>query len=75
MSIVNDAIDAVVRCLSGLPPSSDVDELRGRAEECLRVLDGWKVSAPTTEERNKLLNRVLRLHVEVAKLEWKKPGS
>jgi hypothetical protein len=55
--------------------SPKVDALGARAQEYLRVPDGWNVMPPTAEERDRLMKRVLRLHVEVAKLERETAGT
>ena len=39
------------------------------AEECIRVVDGWKVSPPAPKDSEKLMRRVLKLHVAVGKIE------
>jgi hypothetical protein len=67
--VVTDAIELVVRRLSTLPPSPKVESLQTKAQEYLRVPEGWNVTPPTAEDRDRLMKRVLRLHVEVAKLE------
>jgi hypothetical protein len=69
LALVKDAIEIVVRRLSALPASPEVEELRTRAQDYLREADGWSTSPPTVEERERLMKRVLKLHVEVAKLE------
>jgi hypothetical protein len=66
---VGDPIDVVLRRPLALPPSPEVEQLRAKAEECLNETDGWKVLPPTNDERDKVMKRVLKIHVEVAKLE------
>jgi hypothetical protein len=70
-----DAIDVVVRRLSALPASAEVKDLRHRIEESLREADRSRVSPPSPEELERLMRRVLRLHVEVAKLERHTAGT
>ncbi|MGO9838965.1 MAG: hypothetical protein ACLP1X_32690 [Polyangiaceae bacterium] len=72
---VMDAIEEVVRRLSALPASAEVTDLRHRIEESLREADRSRVSARSPEELERLMRRVLRLHVEVAKLERQIPGT
>jgi hypothetical protein len=72
---VKDAIDVVVRRLSGLPRSSEVEQLRLKIEESRREADAWNISPPMAEERDRLMRRVLKLHVEVAKVERQIPGT
>ena len=69
LSVIQEAIDVVLRRLSAVPPSPKVDELRAQAEECLRKTDGWSASYPVAQEKERLMMRVLKLHVEAAKLE------
>lgn len=69
LALVRDAIEIVLRRLSTLPPSTEVEELRVRAEECLREADAWGQTAPTMEQREALMKRVLGLHTAIARLE------
>jgi hypothetical protein len=69
ISLAQDAIDVVVRRLSALPSSLKIEELRATAEECVRVVNGWEVSPPAPKESEKLMRRVLKLHVAVGKIE------
>jgi|HubBroStandDraft_1064217.scaffolds.fasta_scaffold761176_1 hypothetical protein len=75
ISLARDAIDVVVRRLSILPSSVKVEKLRAAAEECVRVVDGWKVSPPGTKESAKLMMRVLKLHVAVGRIERPVPET
>jgi len=75
LSVARDALDIVLRHLEAMAPSPKVEELRARAAEYLRELDGWKVSPPATADKDKLMKRVLKLHTEVAKLEREGPAS
>jgi hypothetical protein len=52
-----------------------IEALREKANEYHRDADGWKVSPQTTEERGRLLRRVLKLHVEVVELEREIAGT
>jgi hypothetical protein len=69
LTLVLTAIDVVLRRLSTLEPSLDVDELRTRAEACREHVQRWRKVQPTVEEGEKVMKRVLRLHVDVAQLE------
>jgi len=75
LSLVRDAIEIVLRRLSTLPPSPEVEELRARVEQYLRETDGWSASPPTVEEWEKMTKRVVGLHTAVAKLEKQGPGA
>jgi hypothetical protein len=68
-STVKAAIENILHRLSALPPSAEVETLRGRAVAYLGETDGWTPSQPTVEETEQLMRRVLKLHVELAKLE------
>jgi hypothetical protein len=69
LSVVRDAIDVVLRRLSTLPWSHEIDELGAKAEDFLREADGWTSAPPSVEESGRLMKLVLKLHVDVAKLE------
>ena len=64
-----------MRSLSTLPTSPEVEALRVRAIQYARAVDGWTASPPTSEERDKLMKRILKLHVEVARLERASRGT
>jgi hypothetical protein len=74
-SAVKEAIDDVLRRISGLPPSTEVEALRAQAEEYLREAGQWSSAQPPRQERELLMRHVLKLHVEVAKLERAKPST
>jgi hypothetical protein len=69
LSVVRDAVDVVVRRLSALPPSPEIDELRKKAEGFRREAEGWSSAPPTAEDRERLMKLVLKIHVEVTKAE------
>jgi hypothetical protein len=75
LSLVKDAIELVVRRLSTLPPSAEVEALREKADEYLRNADGWKVSPQTPEERDRIMKHVLNLHSEVVELSRERAGA
>jgi hypothetical protein len=75
LSILRDAIEVVLRRLALLPPSAEVEELKARAEECIKEAKGWSRSPPGPEERDRVSKRLLELHAEVAKLERPKVGA
>jgi hypothetical protein len=68
-TLAKDAIEVVVRRLSTLSSTPEVEELRERAEDYLREVDGWQTARPTPEELENLMKGVLGLHTAVAKLE------
>jgi hypothetical protein len=66
---MKDSIEAILGRLCALPPSPAADELRVEAETGLREADAWSGVPPTDEERKNLIERMLKLNVEVSKLE------
>jgi hypothetical protein len=72
-SAVKDAIGEVQRRLSALPPCPEVEALRSEADGYMREADLWSASQTSSQERERLMRQVLKLHVEVAKLERDKP--
>jgi len=68
-SVAKAAIDNILHRLSALPSSPGVAPLLARAAEYSREVDAWTPSEPAAEEKERLMKRVLKLHVEVAKLE------
>ena len=72
---VRDAISVVVRRLSALRASPEVLEMKARAEEYIRETEAWSSSPPAAKEREDLMKRLLKLHVDVAKLEGKAPAA
>jgi hypothetical protein len=69
LSVVRDAIDVVLRRLSTLPSTLEIEELRKKAEDFRQETDGWTSAPPAAEESGKVMKLVLKLHLEVAKLE------
>lgn len=60
----------VLRRLAALPSAPrEVEELRAKAVGYLQETDAWPTTPPTVEEREKLMKRMLKVHVDVAKLE------
>jgi hypothetical protein len=70
-SAVRDSIDDIVRRLSALPSSPDVDAFRAQAADYLREQEAWSESQPVAREKEQLMKRVLELHLKIAKLERK----
>jgi hypothetical protein len=75
LALIQDAIEIVLRHLSTLPSSPDVEDLRLKAESCLQQAQRWPHSKPAPEERETLMKRVLAIHVAVAKLERQTTGT
>jgi hypothetical protein len=68
LALVEDAIRVVVRRLSAMQPSPEVDALRCHAVACQEQVHAWTWSVPTAEEREVVTERVLGLHLAVARL-------
>jgi len=49
--------------------------MKARAEEYIRETEAWSDSPPAAKEREDLMKRLLKLHVDVAKLEGKAPAA
>jgi hypothetical protein len=71
LKVVHEALEVVLRRLAALPLTPEVFDLRARAEKFKREAEGWATAKPTVEAREKLMKRVLKLHVDVSKIEPK----
>jgi hypothetical protein len=67
-ALVRDAIQVVMHRLAAMQSSPEVEDLRCHAEACLEQVRGWTRANPTPEEQEAVTERVLCLHVAVAKL-------
>lgn len=77
-SLAREAIDLVLRRVKALPESPEGKALRLKAGECLREVNSWNISPPTDEQRERLMKRALKLHLDIADLERARerdPGS
>mgnify|MGYP001197291293 CR=1 FL=1 len=54
--------------LSRVPASDESQRLAGEARACQRVVHSWRHAAPSAEEREALMKRVLNLHIATAQL-------
>ena len=75
LALIQDAIEIVLRHLSTLPPSPEVERLRLKAQSCLQQAQRWPYSKPTAEDREMLMKFVLGLHVAVARFERRTSGT
>jgi hypothetical protein len=66
LTLIRDALEVVLHRLAVLPRSSEVERLQAMAEDYLREAHEWRT--PTPAESENLSNRVLALHVVVAKI-------
>lgn len=65
------ALDAVRLALASLRVMPDSKEARALREACVsweRVVKDWEHSAPTAEDRERAMKRLVALHVAVTKL-------
>ncbi len=69
LSVVRDAVEVVLRRLSTLPSSPEIDELCKTAEGFRIEVEGWTNAPPAAEDRDRLMKLVLKLHIDVAKVE------
>ncbi|MGO9837467.1 MAG: hypothetical protein ACLP1X_25025 [Polyangiaceae bacterium] len=67
--VVRDATDVVLRHLESLPSSARTGLLQAWVHDCLKEAEQWSASPPTRRELDRLMKRLLALHVEVTKLE------
>jgi hypothetical protein len=67
--VVREAVGVVLRHLEVLPPSDTTEQLYAWLDDCLQEVEGWSASPPTDQKGEKLMKRVLALHVEVTRLE------
>jgi len=67
--LARGAVDAAVAALASLPDSDEKSRLLVEAESCARAIQSWPDRPPTSEEREAMMKRVLRLHVAVAALQ------
>lgn len=74
-STVKEAIVDVLRHLDAVPSSPEASGLRAVAEEFLLEAGAWSATDPPAREKERLMRRVLELHLQVAKLERGGAGS
>jgi hypothetical protein len=68
LAFVLDAIAVVLEALDGAPEGDEKERLVGEALRCEQCAKGWRDTAPTGEQREELMKRVLGLHVATARL-------
>jgi hypothetical protein len=59
----------IFRRLGCLPPSENGNEVRAWLHDCVQESEQWRASPPTDGEGERLMKRVLALHVAVTKME------
>jgi hypothetical protein len=62
------AVEAALKVLAALPRRDDIAYFVSEAERLKAVIAAWETSTPSSAERERVLQRVLALHVAVAKL-------
>jgi hypothetical protein len=68
ISFLVDSIEVVLQVLATAADDPEVIALRERALEYDRTLKAWSQNPPTPEDRDAMMKKVLRLHVDAAKL-------
>jgi hypothetical protein len=63
VALALDAIDAVLELLSRAPHSDERRRLSDEARWCERLVRGWELEAPTSEQREVVMKRILNLHI------------
>jgi hypothetical protein len=67
--VIREATEVVLRHLERLLPSDGREQLCASVRDCMQEVEMWSVSTPTMGELDRLVKRVLALHIEVTKLE------
>jgi hypothetical protein len=68
ISFLLDAIASALRVVAAVPLSSDVDRFIREADSLRTTVESWRHLQPTREFREKVMQRVLRLHAAADKL-------
>jgi len=75
LRVVQQAIDVLLRHLDALPPSDRADHLEACVRECVREAELWRFSPPSDRERERLMKRLLAIHLDVVRLEAGRPST
>ena len=68
LDIVRTALDDIVARLTEATPSEVVRDLRRQAARYERMVVAWQTTAPSEEERSRVMREVLELEMTVMKL-------
>jgi hypothetical protein len=68
MRLVVDAVNVVLRELATMPDSRDARKLRETAGAYIDEAYHWSERAPSAEEREALMKKVLALHMKMSRL-------
>ena len=74
-SLALDAVHAAIDALARALDSDDKARLLEEARACESVVEGWRDAAPSSQDREALMRRVLALNVAVAKLQRDASGA
>jgi len=74
-SVAKAAVDNILHRISALHPCPEAEAARSRAEQHMREVEAWTPSHPTSQEKERLMKRLLKLHVDVANLERDSPRT
>ncbi len=66
--VVLEAIDLTLERLALVPDGPEARELHQATLACAKVAEGWRNKAPSAEQREALMKRVLALHVAASRL-------
>jgi hypothetical protein len=69
MRFAHEAVEALSGALSALSDSVEKETLVGEAEECRRSIEKWNEHPPSSEQRERVMDRILKLHVATARLQ------
>jgi hypothetical protein len=67
-AVVVDAVNVILRGLARMPDAPEVHELRAKALACMRKASEPKAHAPTIDNDEALMKKVLDLHLEARRL-------
>jgi hypothetical protein len=68
-AVVREAGEVLLRHLELMPLSDTTEQLQVWVQGCMQEAERWSAAAPTTRERDVLMQRLLMLQVAVARLE------
>jgi hypothetical protein len=75
LALIDNAIDLARVHVATQRSTFELDKLRGRIDACLEQAERWVREPPTDEQREQLMRRVLKLHVDTARIEREMPNA
>jgi hypothetical protein len=67
-SVVLNALQVTFKNIDAMPVSPEVDALRLRALACEAEAKRWPTSMPSAMQREAMMQRVLQIHIALAKI-------